>query len=250
MSTKPKHTTVLLADETPRLYQPHLVRLLGAHEAMVIQQLHYLLSLDNSGREHDGHHWVWKTYDELGDELGLSWAQVKRALSTPREIGLIVSIRNPVEGWNATPWYRINYDHQFLQETKSSSAVDESVQCRDESVSSSRRIRRMQKTKSSDRVDESGSAITESTSIEDGQEKTSPTPTKRTPDSARDSVSVSVQDKATGKQTATPTAKETPQQRMAKLRADAAARAQEPDSAESDQLAQLRERVKRERKTQ
>ncbi len=94
-----------------RTYDPRLVKLVGAHGAMVFGQVKYWLDRPNSGHEHDGYHWIWKSGPELADELGLSKDQAKHELARLRSIELLVAIENPINGWDRTLWYRINEDH-------------------------------------------------------------------------------------------------------------------------------------------
>jgi hypothetical protein len=114
--------------DSVRLYEPRMVRLIGAHGAMVFQQMRYWLELDG-GKEHDGYHWIYKSGPELADDIGLSKDQTKRTLAKLCSIGLLVAIENPISGWDRILWYRINHDHEFMQETASSHAAGESVSC-------------------------------------------------------------------------------------------------------------------------
>lgn len=209
----PTYTSTLLPDESPRIYQASLVRRLGMHKAAVVQQIHYLLSLPNSGRDYDGHHWIWKSAEELGCEIGLTESQTRRVLKdlyspsrVPRtdergirrgipESTLLTAIHNPFKGWDQTLWYRINYDHEYLQVTIPSGASYDSATWSSDSTTCKPRKRQIDPSDSSDASDDPGGAIPESTTGEDRRESTPHTTTKTTPQKrARASLSVCGED--------------------------------------------------------
>lgn len=104
-------TATLLLDEACIVLQPSLVRRLGSmHDAALLQQLHYWTPKGSA--QHDGYRWVYKTYEEWGDEIGLSTKQVRQAINRLEEAGLVMSCQP--EGHNRRKWYRIDYDHPFL----------------------------------------------------------------------------------------------------------------------------------------
>ena len=81
----------------------------GEKLAMLVSHLDWLLKLEGSGVDHSGHHWVWKTHEELRSEVfmdGISLRQVKRIVDRGRESGTIVTF-NPR---NHQPLhYRLDY---------------------------------------------------------------------------------------------------------------------------------------------
>ena len=81
----------------------------GEKLAMLVSHLDWLLKLEGSGVDHSGHHWVWKTHEELRGEVfmdGISLRQVKRIVDRGREIGVVVTF-NPR---NHQPLhYRLDY---------------------------------------------------------------------------------------------------------------------------------------------
>ena len=81
----------------------------GEKLAMLVSHLNWLLKMEGFGVDHGGHHWVWKTHDELRTEVfmdGISLRQVKRIVDRGREAGVIVTF-NPR---NHQPLhYRLDY---------------------------------------------------------------------------------------------------------------------------------------------
>jgi hypothetical protein len=100
----------LIIDEPLLCYHPALVRKFGLPEAAVTQQLAYWLR--HSKNVHDGHLWVYKTYAEWSDEIGISAAAARGALDRMRKTGVVIAIQSPVNAQDRTLWWRI--DRAFL----------------------------------------------------------------------------------------------------------------------------------------
>lgn len=96
----------LLLDEPLLCYQPALVRRLGLAEAAIVQQLQYWTRC--STNSHDGHLWVYKTYDAWSDEIGISSKAVRGALKRLRDDGVVVAIQSPLDARDRTLWWRID----------------------------------------------------------------------------------------------------------------------------------------------
>lgn len=96
----------LLLDEPLLCYQPALVRRLGLAEAAIVQQLQYWTR--HSTNSHDGHLWVYKTYDAWSDEIGISAKAVRGALKRLRDDGAVIAIQSPLDARDRTLWWRID----------------------------------------------------------------------------------------------------------------------------------------------
>lgn len=104
-------TSALLLDEPCIVIQPALVRALGQlSDAAVLQQLHYWQS--RATAEHDGRLWVYKTYEEWSDEIGISPKQIRASIGRLWSAGLIESCQP--EAYHRRKWYRIRYDAPLL----------------------------------------------------------------------------------------------------------------------------------------
>jgi type IV secretory pathway VirB3-like protein len=126
-------SSALLLDESVIVVQPALVRLLGhLSDACVLQQLHYWM--DRTTNERDGRRWVYKTYRQWSDEVGISEAQARASIQRLEEVGVVVSCQP--EAYNRRKWYRIDYDHLLLSTdpsagTLASMRADQQMEARD-----------------------------------------------------------------------------------------------------------------------
>jgi hypothetical protein len=117
-------SSALLIDETVIVVQPALVRRLGhLCDACVLQQIHYWLGRSRNDR--DGHRWVFKTYDDWSDEIGVTVKQVRAAIVRLETAGVIVSCQP--EAYHRRKWYRIDYEHPILLDVSSDQMVPSNV---------------------------------------------------------------------------------------------------------------------------
>lgn len=104
-------TSALLLDETCLVIQPALVRALGhLSDAAVLQQIHYWLQ--RATAEHAGRRWVYKTYGEWSDEIGITEKQARASITRLEAAGILVSCQP--EAYRRRKWYRIDYDSPIL----------------------------------------------------------------------------------------------------------------------------------------
>lgn len=108
--------SALLLDEPCLVIQPALVRALGhLSDAAILQQTHYWIQ--RSSNEIAGHRWVYKTYDEWADEIGISEKQARSAIRRLEALGLLISCQP--DAYRRTKWYRIDYDSPILADPSS-----------------------------------------------------------------------------------------------------------------------------------
>lgn len=104
-------SSLLLGDRVI-VVQPALVKALDSiSDAVVIQQLHYWTPKAES--EYDGHIWVYKTYEEWSEEIGLSPRQIRYSMTRLEALGVVISCQP--EGNDRRKWYRIDYAHALLE---------------------------------------------------------------------------------------------------------------------------------------
>lgn len=100
----------LLINEPPLQVLPSLAILIGLNEAIVLQQLHYLLPMAQT--VHDGKKWVYNSFEDWqGQHFPFfSVDTVKRAFNSLRQKGLILCEKLQKQQRNQTNFYTINYD--------------------------------------------------------------------------------------------------------------------------------------------
>lgn len=108
----------VLADEEFVSVQPALIRALDGKvvDALVLQYLYWWQRI--SQNELDGHYWVYNTYEEWSDRLGISPDQFKRTILRLEEQGLVISRKPNAGQWKHRKWYRVDTDHEFWETLK------------------------------------------------------------------------------------------------------------------------------------
>lgn len=99
----------LLIPEPPLIILPSLAVMIGLNEAIVVQQLHYLLRGKHSGVEIEGRKWIWNTYEEWCLEVFPFWSvdTIKRTFSRLEEMFIIESCQ-PDGYASRRKYYRLN----------------------------------------------------------------------------------------------------------------------------------------------
>ena len=103
-------TNTLLLDERPLMVLPKLATMIGLHEAIVLQQIHFLLQMESSGRVIDGKKWVWNTLESWQREHFpfIPLRTLRRAILSLERFGLLVSCQ-PDGRVSRKKYYRVNY---------------------------------------------------------------------------------------------------------------------------------------------
>ena len=108
----------LLIDDRPIMFLPMLAKALGSCErAIVLQQIHWLSRLPNSGLwDDEGLHWVWGTYDEWCRDFFPMWTPrtLKMHIQKLEKMGVLISCQPWAKKHDQTKAYRVNYPHELL----------------------------------------------------------------------------------------------------------------------------------------
>jgi hypothetical protein len=94
---------------------PSLAKAVGVDGAIVLQQLHYYLGNPQCGREHEGHRWVYNTYEDWQQHDFPFWPayRVGQILRQLQKRGLVLSCQPETRAdgaCNRRKYYRIDYD--------------------------------------------------------------------------------------------------------------------------------------------
>lgn len=109
----------LLLDESPLMVLPGLAKAIGLEEAVVLQQIHWLLG--RSKNERDGRLWVYNSYPAWNRDH-FPWMverSMRRVFDKLREMGLLIATADHNDNRsNRTLWYTIDYEKvEALTET-------------------------------------------------------------------------------------------------------------------------------------
>lgn len=120
----------LLIDDRPIMFLPQLAKALGSCErAIVMQQIHWLLRLSNSGTDEGGFHWVWGSYEEWCRDYFTMWSPhtLAKIIRKLEGAGVLISAQLRAKQHDRTKFYRINYEvlHSILPDQVVSKEPDE-----------------------------------------------------------------------------------------------------------------------------
>lgn len=99
----------LIINERPLLIPPTLATKIGLNEAIVLQQVHFWLSV--SDHEKDGRKWVFNTYDDWQKQFPF-WSKptIVRIFKSLKDADLILVDNYNKRSYDRTSWYTVNYD--------------------------------------------------------------------------------------------------------------------------------------------
>lgn len=106
---RPQSGSKLLLDEYPLIVLPSLAVALGLNEAIVLQQVHYLLQISKHVIE--GRKWVYNSYPNWCLIFPfMSERTIKRTIYALEEQGILLSDCFNKLKLDKTKWYSIDYD--------------------------------------------------------------------------------------------------------------------------------------------
>lgn len=100
------------------MFLPKLAKALGSCErAIVLQQIHWLSIQPQSGRDHDGQHWIYGTYEDWCRDYFSMWSPhtLAKHIRQLEKDGVLISAQLLAHQHDHTKFYRVNYDHITLQ---------------------------------------------------------------------------------------------------------------------------------------
>ena len=106
----------LIINERPLLIPPTLAEKVGLNEAIVLQQVHFWLTV--SDKEKDGKRWVYNTYDDWQRQFPFwSRSTIIRIFNRLEDAGYVESANYNTLTIDRTKWYTINYDLLNVEST-------------------------------------------------------------------------------------------------------------------------------------
>lgn len=126
----------LLIDDQPLQVLPSLAKAIGLNEALILQQIHWLLL--RSKKEFNGKYWVFNTYEEWQEKhfRFFSVSTIRRTINRLEELDLLISTTefNQMKV-DKTKWYTINYE--ALENLDFATVKNDSPPAQNEQTSSS-----------------------------------------------------------------------------------------------------------------
>ena len=126
----------LLIDDQPLQVLPSLAEAIGLNEALILQQIHWLLL--RSKKEFNGKYWVFNTYEEWQEKhfRFFSISTIRRTINRLEELDLLISTTefNQMKV-DKTKWYTINYE--ALENLDFTTAKNDSPSAQNEQTDSS-----------------------------------------------------------------------------------------------------------------
>lgn len=106
----------LLINEPPLQVLPTLATAVGLNEALVLQQLHYWLSMPKIGKMHNGKKWIYNSVNEWKKDNFPFWSigTIRRTLESLKDQNLILAENLNDKPYDRTLWYTIDYDHLYI----------------------------------------------------------------------------------------------------------------------------------------
>ena len=102
-----------LLDCQPLIVLPELACAIGLNEAVVLQQVHYWVKLNEKANRNyvQGRYWTFNSYEDWQRQFPFwSLRTVKTVFTRLENIGLLVSGNFNEKGFDRTKWYTINYE--------------------------------------------------------------------------------------------------------------------------------------------
>jgi hypothetical protein len=110
------NSSKLLIDEPALQVLPSLAELLGLSEAIVLQQIHYFIHLNEASNrkknKKEGRWWTYNSYGEWQKNVFPFWSEatVKRIFQSLEKQGVLIGRQLAEDKHDRTKWYTIDYD--------------------------------------------------------------------------------------------------------------------------------------------
>lgn len=109
---EPTQKSHLLINEPPLQVLPSLATAIGLNEAIVLQQIHYWLSLAKGGVVVNGRKWIYNSLEEWKSGSFPFWSikTIARTIKTLVKNGLVLRAHHSNQAMDRTWYYTIDYD--------------------------------------------------------------------------------------------------------------------------------------------
>lgn len=105
----------LLQSEPGVVYYPTLAKRTSVNAAILAQQIYYWQCRDGVGIIHEGQRWIYNSYEDWSEQLGMSVDRVRGAVLLLEKIGALTARKLKAKSYDHTKYYRINPEHEVFR---------------------------------------------------------------------------------------------------------------------------------------
>ena len=122
-----------LLNKQPIVIDIELATMLGLNEAIVLQQIHYWLGINqkNGTNFKEGRHWTFNSMKKWHDETFPFWSEptLKRIFKNLEDKGLLITGNFNKKGYDRTKWYTIDYQKLYSMCCNNSLGQNDTMHC-------------------------------------------------------------------------------------------------------------------------
>lgn len=104
----------LLQSEPGIVYYPTLAKRTSVNAAILAQQIYFWQRREGVGVIHEGQRWIYNSYEDWSEQLGMSVERVRGAVLLLEKIGALTARKLKAKSYDHTKYYRINPDHEIF----------------------------------------------------------------------------------------------------------------------------------------
>ena len=122
-----------LLNKQPIVVDVELATMLGLNEAIVLQQIHYWLGINqkNGTNFKEGRYWTFNSMKKWHDETFPFWSEptLKRIFKNLEDKGLLITGNFNKKGYDRTKWYSIDYQKLYAMCWNDSLGQNDTMHC-------------------------------------------------------------------------------------------------------------------------
>ena len=122
-----------LLNKQPIVIDIELATMLGLNEAIVLQQIHYWLGINqkNGTNFKEGRYWTFNSMKKWHDETFPFWSEptLKRIFKNLEDKGLLITGNFNKKGYDRTKWYTIDYQKLYSMCCNNSLGQNDTMHC-------------------------------------------------------------------------------------------------------------------------
>lgn len=105
----------LLQHEPGITYYPTLAKRTSVNAAILAQQIYFWQCKAGVGVMHEGQRWIYNSYEDWSEQLGMSIERVRGAVKLLESQGILISQKLKAKSYDHTKYYRIDPTHEVFR---------------------------------------------------------------------------------------------------------------------------------------